>query len=344
MANQELHTDYPELMAIYLSGNATDAEVQQLEAWVVADPEHRRQFMAFKRAWMLSGMAAERESVDLEANWQQTSAQLFPDTREARVRSLPKRSRNLRWVGMAAAISLVGALAIWALLQLGKEQELYVSRTDTIQTVDLPDGSTVTLNRASTIRYVPEPAQDDTGLPARRALVLEGDAFFDVERDARRPFVIRSAGIEVEVLGTSFYVDGRDGQAEVQVIVESGSVAVRKVGSDISLTLTPGQKAVYAIASDSLYRQNNEDINFLSIKTGTISFDNSDINQIAFALSRHYGVTIDYNGMENTANCSLNGDYEDYTLEEILEYLRETWGIEAVRNGDRISLSGSMCN
>lgn len=339
MPDQDLHSDYPELMSSYLSGNATDAEVQQLEAWVLEDPEHRQQFMAFKKAWMLSGMVGDQNPVDVEAQWQVAAAQLF---KESKAVKLKPRARSYRWLSIAAAATLVAAISIWALLQWSGERELYVATTDQVQSVELPDGSMITLNRASSLRYTPVAANSETAQAAQRQVILEGDAFFEVQRDPARPFIIRNNDLEIEVLGTSFYVDGRENQPELQVIVESGSVAVRTTPGD-SLILTVGQKAIYEKAVDSLYRQPNEDPNFQSIKTKTITFDDSTLEEIAFALSRHYGVAIVYSGIEDSSNCILDGDYEDYSLEEILAFLRSTWGIEAVRNGDRVVLSGTVC-
>lgn len=340
MSDPELHKDYPELMSSYLSGNATDAEAQQLETWVLDDPEHKAQFMAFKKAWMLSGMAHDQVKVDLEAQWRETSEKLF---KESKVIRLKPRARAYRWLQIAAAVTLLAAISVWAFLQWGGERELYFAAGETVQTIDLPDGSIVTLNRKSTLRYTPVSEDLAIPRPAQRQVVLEGDAFFDVQRETDRPFLIRSGEIEIEVLGTSFYVDGREDQVELQVIVESGSVAVRKTATD-SLTLVAGQKAVYEKTTDSLYQQPNGDPNFQSIKTGAISFDDSTIESIAFALSRHYGVTVTYENIEDRSNCSLDGNYPDYSLEEILEFLKSTWGIETLADGDRVVLSGTGCN
>ncbi|WP_170110616.1 FecR family protein [Flavilitoribacter nigricans] len=324
-------------MSKYLSGNATDAEVQQLEDWVSSDVAHRRQFIAYRKAWVLGGMRERSAEVDVDAQWQQTAKALFPETKV-----VPLRSRTYRWLAIAAAITLVGAISVWAFLQWGGERELYVTTTDQVRIVDLPDGSTVTLNRFSSLRYVPVEADPGNSQSARRQLTLAGDAFFDVEREVDRPFIIRAAELEVEVLGTSFYIDAREPQPQTQVIVASGSVAVRSANAD-TITLAAGQQGIYEKAVDSLYLQANEDPNFQSIKTGTISFSVATIQEIAFALSRHYGIAVVYEDIGDTSNCVLNGDYPDYTLEEILAYLRTTWGIEATRDGDRVLLSGTAC-
>lgn len=337
MPDQELHKDQYKLIVRYLSGNATDAEVQQLEAWVLADPEHRRQFTVLKKAWMLGGMAREEEGIDVEAQWRQMSSEVW---REEKVVALQPRPGFRRWAAFAAGMTLVAAISVWALLYFGGEKDRLVRAKDAVQSIELADGSTVTLNRNSTLRYGEIAGGPDT--EPRRQLTLEGDAFFDIVRDTARPFVIRTDKLEVEVLGTSFYIDARDGQPETEVIVESGSVAVRANAGD-SLRLVAGQKAVYAKAADSLLLQNNEDVNFSSIKTDTLIFNNSSLPEVAFALARHYGVEVLYTGVQDLSNCEINTDFFDFTLDEVLKILEETWNIETQVNGATVRFSGTGC-
>lgn len=335
MSDQELHIDHPELMSRYLSGNATAAEVQQLEAWVSSDPEHRRQFMAFKKAWILSGMVDDRQTVDVDDQWQKTAAQLFPEAR-----TVPLKSRSYRWLGMAAGIALLVSLAIWALLYLGAEREMFVAAADQVRTIELPDGSTVTLNRFSSLRYTPVPSDEESFTIAQRLIDLEGDAYFEVVRDTERPFLVVSGDVEVVVLGTSFYVDARELQPEVQVIVESGQVAVR---TDTIVNLSAGEQAVYDKSRESLISKANEDPNFLSIRTGTLQFEDTPLAGVVFAIQRHYGVTLVTGGVESTAGCNLKGEYPGLSLDELLLLLQEAWGLEVNRNGDRVELTGTGC-
>jgi transmembrane sensor len=71
----------------------------------------------------------------------------------------------------------------------------------------------VILNRESSINYE---FDADEGV---RRVALSGDAFFDVARDEARPFVIQGRMVEIEVLGTSFYVDAREEASSVQVFL-----------------------------------------------------------------------------------------------------------------------------
>ena len=331
MQDQDPNINYSELISRYLSGNASDAEVQQLEAWVLESSENKEAFITFKKAWMLSGMRQTNEEIDVDKQWETTAAQLFEKTKVVKMK--PQTNRR-RWLGIAAAIALLVIASIW-IFQDDKGATLMVEAKDEIRSVDLPDGSQVTLNQSSSLRYLADEKE------AKRKVELKGDAFFEVERDETKPFVINTAGIEVEVLGTSFYVDARDNQAEIQVIVKSGSVAVRSGATET--ILTADEKAVFQKATGQLTKQQNKDPNYLSLTTNTLVFEQTRLEEVVFALNRQFQSNITI-GNEGLKDCELDATYKDKSLEAILNILDGTFaGIEVKRNGEQIELVGTVC-
>lgn len=330
MSDQELNKQ-ADLIANYLSGNASDAEVQALETWVLASPEHKEAFTAAKKAWMLSGMKKNTAAIDVDKNWKAVSGQLF---QEQKVIDLPSRAKRLRWLGIAAAVALVVSVGIWLLLDMRQEQLLEFAAAESVRTLDLPDGSAVTLNQASSLTY------DGTDASGKRMLRLVGDAFFDVNREEDRPFIINTRGLTVEVLGTSFYVDARQEEPEIQVIVASGVVKVRSDSSQ--LRLEADEKAVFEKATNDLTKDENTDANYLSIKTNALDFDNSSLEEVVFALNRHFNVQINL-AIEDLENCRITATYEDKSLAAILAIIESTLGIQSNRAGDVITLSGTSC-
>lgn len=332
MANQDLDKYYSELISKYLSGNTSTAEVQELEAWVLADPEHKKQFIAFKKAWTLSGIQENKTTVDVDKFWAETAAQLFEEE-QAIPKVIALKPKRRPWVAIAASIAILLVLSIWFLLP-ASEQSLMASTTTESQSVQLPDGSTVILNRASSIRYnLNEETQT-------RAVTLTGDAFFEVAKNASKPFIISTGPVEVQVLGTAFYVDARAQEAEIQVIVESGTVEVR--ADTQKDTLKANDKAVFNKATAELKEVKNEDSNFNALKTKTLVFENNTLEEVLFVLSRQYNVSL-INTIEDSSECLLNGTFKDKRLEDILDYLKETFRINYTINGDRVTLSGSSC-
>lgn len=330
MSDQELNSK-ADLIANYLSGNASDAEVQTLETWVLASPKHKKEFVAAKKAWMLSGMTQNSTRIDVAKNWKDTAAQLFEDKP---VIDMQRRGKRLRWMGIAAAIAVVLSIAVWLLLDLGKERVLEFAAASTVRTLDLPDGSQITLNQAASLTY------DGTSAAGNRIVTLEGDAFFEVSRDELRPFIINTKGLAIEVLGTSFYVDAREEEPEIQVIVESGVVEVRS--DSIPLRLAANEKAVFEKATKNLTKDENTDANYLSIKTNALDFEDSSLEEVIFALNRHFNVQINLS-IEDLENCRVTATYEDKSLAAILTIIETTLGIQSVREGANITLSGASC-
>ena len=179
MDSQDKHTYYAELISRYLSGNANRDEIAELEAWVLADPENKAQFIAYKKAWMLAGIQTSQENVDVAQMWRQTSNQLSGGARVVEMEKKPVRSLQ-RWYGVAAAVVLLLIVSVW-LFRNNANQALLYRTGDQTQNITLTDGSKVILNRASTLRFIPESAS------GQRKVELTGDAFFDVARDETHP-------------------------------------------------------------------------------------------------------------------------------------------------------------
>lgn len=146
--------------------------------------------------------------------------------------------------------------------------------------VTLPDGSLVILNGESYISY-PKTFNDTI-----RAVTLKGQAFFDVVKNPKKPFVIQSGNISTKVLGTSFNIIELD--SDVEVIVNTGLVNV--VSQSESVYLNPNQKVTYKSTSDKLYKTDtNAEINNLWWK-GDVVLTKIKIQDLASELQEIYGI------------------------------------------------------
>ncbi len=332
MQNQDSHKDYFDLISRYLSGNASDAEVKDLEAWVVAAPENKAQFIANKKAWMLSGLQKSGQQVAVDKIWEKTSEQLFGEAKVVKMK--PKPNRRI-WLSIAATIALLIVASVW-LFQTWGPSDLLVETNDQIKSIDLPDGSEVTLNQFASLRFVP------VNKEGQRKVELKGDAFFEVARDEQHPFVIQTEQIEIEVLGTSFYVDARTSQSEVQVIVKSGSVAVRS--GDSETVLTANEKAVFQKKNNALIKLENKDPNYLSLTNNRLVFEGASLEEVVFALNRQYHTDITI-ANEAIKRCKLTATYDHKSLEAILAILEGTFsGIDVKHSGEKVTLVGTSCD
>lgn len=331
MSNQDQNSYYTDLISKYLSKEASEAEIKELEAWVLADAKHKGLFIAMKKAWILSAIPQANEAINTENAWKKTASTLFDS---AKTIELKPRKRTNFWLGIAASISLI-IIALWLLFAPGEDRNIMVESTKTVEQVELPDGSSVVLNQGSSLDYSFDAAQ---GL---RKVNLEGDAFFDVAKDKNTPFRIRANGLEVSVLGTAFYIDARSDQEEVNVILESGLVEVKS--DKERKQLTPGQKATFAKGAGTISVVENEDQNFNFLKSNTLIFDNSALSQVVFDLNRQYHANII---ISNTLieNCTITATYRNKSLDAILDIIETTLpSLSITKKQNEILIDGTSC-
>lgn len=152
----------------------------------------------------------------------------------------------------------------------------------------LPDSSEVYLGAGSKLT-VPESFTGNT-----RTISLAGEAFFQVTKNPKRPFIIHTGTIQTRVLGTSFKIEAFDHQA-MTVAVATGKVRVDQYanGKHISLAvLTPGQKMTYDNGQASVNPTTIDDVK--SWKDGRLVFKNQRLSEITAVLERWYNVKFQY--------------------------------------------------
>lgn len=324
-----------ELILRYLSGETSESEFRELEAWVLADPDNKAFFTEMKKVWMLSGMG-EKSDVDVENEWRKLEGKtgfIHPSAGQAgsSQRGSVVRMRPGRMFLRIAAAVIVLVMAGTVVYQLMLQDEMEYLAGNTVENIRLADGSTVILNRESALTW-------GTKAKDQRNVSLKGDAYFEVTRDEAKPFVITAGDVEVEVLGTAFYVDAREEHPFIDITVESGRVAVRSVGTEI--VLNAGEKAAFHKQAKTLQQRENTDPNFNSLKSGTLAFENSRLDKVADALNRHYHAQIVVEpSVQET--CELTATFQDKSLDAIMQIMSSTIDIDIVRQNQQIILRGS---
>ena len=206
-----------------------------------------------------------------------------------------------------------------------------------VKEINLPEGSRVALNLDSRISYS-RGFKSDT-----RQVELEGEAFFEVARDTTRPFIIRAGELNIEVLGTSFNVKAYEVDETVEVTVESGKVAVYRVGDKSNMViLVRGEKAVFRKELAELESMKNEDINFKSWKTRKIIFEDTPMSEVVRMINEIYQSDLRLSG-SNLDDCPVTTIFDNQSLETVLNVLSSTLDLEISRDGDRIIISGRGC-
>ena len=194
---------------------------------------------------------------------------------------------RMRILAAAAAVILLCLSVGTVYLYMQPTSLQTVSTMAETRNVILPDGSSVLLNRHSSLSY-PKRFKSDN-----REVQLTGEAYFEVSKDQKHPFIVQTEHINVQVLGTHFNVDAYRNNPEVKTTLLTGSVAVSNKSNSVRMILKPNEIAIYNKVEEKLTRKVLENVeDEISWRQGEFIFDDLPLQEIARELSNSFGATI----------------------------------------------------
>jgi ferric-dicitrate binding protein FerR (iron transport regulator) len=327
----EEHT-YLLLLSKRCTGEITAAESAVLDAWLRQSPENEQFAAATLKAWELAGTYHKTFTPSLDADFNKVMAKIKAG--EDAGMKVTWRRPLLRVA--AAILLLVCALWGWQEFAPASTSDILVRAEDIRGAAQrLPDGSMCWLNQGGRLRYAPD-------FEGARAVVLEGEGYFDVIHDPKRPFkVALQHGGTVEVLGTQF--DVRQNEKETVVIVRSGKVRFVPAGQTEGPVLQANQKAVFDRNASRINISQLNSLNELSWQAGGLEFVNTPLNQVIKDIERYYQVQID---MQNPAmsDCPHSAPLTNQPIDKVLSTIALTHGFNIKKTGERsFVLSGGNC-
>jgi len=360
MSSEELDR----LIARYVAGEAAPEEAARLEALMAVDEAIAKEVDELRRSWKAAGVV--RSPWDSRAAWQAVRGRLLPpssDSQEraplgvvgARVPSSGRRPgrthRSARWLGRVAAVLLLAAGGAWGVREWtsrsGGPEPLSRVATERAQvgTVYLTDGTRVVLGAESELRFAPSLGS------ASRDVYLDGNAYFDVKTDPRRPFRVHTAQGVVEVLGTRFGVRAYSADSTTTVVVAEGRVRLEQVPADSAgdgggsgrsvsernaLVLDPGDLG-RVTARGELEKQRGVAVDrYLAWTERRLVFTDAPLRDIAADLERWYDVDITISD-ESLGRRRLSATFGHEPLDAVLDHLAIALGARVVREGRTVT-------
>jgi transmembrane sensor len=323
------------LLDRYLAGEASPEVTARVERWLAASPERA----AMVRALRGPGVDAADEG-RTDGAWASLSARIAaaePVTGGrvapvwARLRPVPL----LRAAAVAAILIAGGGLWRWVAPHGPEPMAAVATAAGATRTVVLDDGSRVTLGAASRLEH-PRRFRGNA-----REVVLDGEAFFAVAHDAKRPFTVRSGGTLTRVLGTRFDVRGYAGEP-VRVVVESGRVRLRPAaaGADTGVVLVRGDLGEAAPGRPVSRRAGVDPARYAGWREGRLEFDRAELSAVARELERWYGVEVRVTDPP-LARRHVTLAFARAPLDEVLGAVSLSLGARWRRTGDTIFISPS---
>lgn len=152
----------------------------------------------------------------------------------------------------------------------------------------LSDGTQVTLNAASSIRYPVNFVGNE------RRVEITGEAYFEVAHNRAKPFFVSAKGQTVQVLGTHFNINAYDDEPSIKTTLLEGSIKISEPGQ--SALLKPGQQAQIGITGTIKVIDGVDIEEAIAWKNGMFKFNHADIKTVMRQLSRWYDVDVEYEG------------------------------------------------
>jgi transmembrane sensor len=195
--------------------------------------------------------------------------------------------------------------------------------------VILPDNSQVWLNAASSISF-PTSFKDKT-----RNVSITGEAYFEISKNAEKPFIVKSGDVAITVLGTHFDIMNYTDEPKSKITLLEGSIKL-DLGSS-SQIIKPGQQAIYSKNSEKITLTTVETEDVIGWKRGYFLFDNSPIEEVLREIKRWYDIDITYNGIKTNMTITAMISRKN-SLNKVLNLLEKSAGLNFEINNKQITV------
>jgi len=254
---------------------------------------------------------------------------------------LPARKAFHGWYRIAA---------IWiGLLMLGTAYFVYQTQqpnwityqTDygEVKNITLPDGSGVTLNANSQLKYAASD-ENTSRRSASREVWLDGEAYFSVVHTADdQKFRVQTANLNVEVLGTEFNVNNRRGDTEVVLHTGKVKLGLHDNKETPELMMEPGELVAYSANNKHLTKKLVNTENYTHWRNQELILNNTSLAEIARVLEDYYGFEVSMQDKLKDIQLTATATLSLKDTEIILTAISEIYGIEVEKEGKQISFS-----
>lgn len=332
----------------FLMRKASAEDVQALQKWLEASPTHRDELKLWFKTCDVADMAENAERYQPEEAYQRFLFRLEQGT-SPEIPKTPQGKNWLRYISRIAAVFVIGlSTGLLAHFYLSQPQLTKIAFVENIiplgskSEIRLPDGSTVWLNAGSKLRY-----PTDYGISTRE-VYLEGEGYFKVAKQAKKPFTVHTPAMNVRALGTEFNVRAYPDEKVTETMLVSGEVLIDNGETEAQIkqpvVLKPGQKFSIAIPSDLQYPNHSvakkEEVAAakklptpvvqqlrpavidaeISWKESKWRIEREELQSLAVKLERRYDVRITID--ERLKTYRFSGTLKDESLEQVLTAMK----------------------
>lgn len=300
------------------------AELDQLNEWLKQDEQNRLTFDSLKNYWYSN--LTNRDNAQEVFNRISYRNETGNANKNGKTRHMSTSWYRSTWLKVAATIAVVfGFSGIFYVSNYqSKDIENLVvliekkNPSGQKMTHMLSDGTVVKLNAQSTLTY-PEKFIGNT-----REVTLQGEAFFEVTKDEKKPFIVKSGFMSTTVLGTSFNVTAFPSEEILRVALVTGKVRVENHSHGIlderQVTIESGQMVTYTKRHSKAQVSDSFPEEIIAWRDKILWFRDSELIDMIRTLERWYGVNFTIRNSK-ALDRKFTGKFKDRSLEYVLDVL-----------------------
>ena len=307
------------LITRYLTGEASHDEIVELQVWLVASKDNLLYFQQLKNIWDNTEHNIGENMINVDKAFNLINKRV----------TFKSPNTNLWYYWKKIAAVLLIPLVLGNLLyfsfrannHLPKQEPVYnelFAAFGTRSALKLSDGTSVWLNSGSSIKY------PDRFIGNNRTVILKGEAYFEVESDLKKPFIVETSSLSVKATGTKFNVSGYDSDNEAEVTLVSGKVEVDLTDDKKNIKsskLNINQHFTFNKTNGTTSISDEDTYKYISWKDGKLVFRNEPLSQVVKKISQIFNIDIEIRGKE-IQNFSYRATFQDESLIEILKLLK----------------------
>jgi transmembrane sensor len=320
-----------ETLFLYLNNELESDEQKKVEKWIAANPEKYEEIKKIRKKTEPDFSASKP---NMDRMWRIINSEMQNTTNQKKNRKLTINNTFLKYAAiLILSLGLISYYVQWKMNHI--EWVEYASDGYKTEDIVLPDGSNITLNKESKLSYKKQ------FLAADREVVLKGEAFFQVQKNPKKPFIISVNNTMVKVLGTSFNINATGPSGNVLVSVKTGKVMFYKQNdTENTVYLNAGDIGVFLPNVQKIKKTENMDQNYLAWKTGILLFSDNTLPEVCETLNKYYNARISIDDSALSPK-KLTARYQNKSLPEILELLKIALDIRYSQKDDKIKLTSN---
>ena len=302
-----------DLLSKNLTGDASEQERAELKKWLALDEKNRMLFKAFKKLGQNKNVFESVQELDVE----QALRNIKASNAKARIFTFRKLAQ------IAAVFIIVLGLSFLLRYDFLSPEITVKTKEGERKEVVLADMSKISLNENSVFVY-PKKFKG-----RERNVKLVGEAYFIVNQDETKPFIVEADEAYVKVLGTEFNIVNRHYSEDISVLVTKGSVQFgsNKANKE-SIVLKNGDAGTYNKVKQTLDYENNPDFNNIAWKTKYLEFKNETLEKVALRLEEVFFIEFEID--EGLKSRKISATYDDQPIEMIIQILEATLNVKII--------------